>query len=167
METHHETKIDVGICHDEYGLYVWLDVGEEHGRVRFEDIGEAAAFRDKLRELLVGGEGLIRRGSVRPPAPPQASCMAAKETTLTLIGQLRLRSGWKLSVLTDREGRFLLMSEGDEFLGRDGPQVWVITNEQTARYYARCFCIPEPELFVQHCPHFKYLGTPGEVFPGG
>jgi hypothetical protein len=81
METHHEARIDVGICHDEYGLYVWLDVGEEHGRVRFEDIGEAAAFRDKLRELLVGGEGLIRRGTgpaeqvedMRPACVPRVS----------------------------------------------------------------------------------------------
>ena len=89
------------------------------------------------------------------------------ETFLILLGQYR-DDNWQLSVLTDEAGRCLFIAEtAGEFLGRSGPQVWAISNKETARYYAGCFAIPEPELFIEHCPHFEFLGTPDEVFPGG
>ena len=91
-----------------------------------------------------------------------------REALLILLGQFRDGDGFQLSVVTDEDGRSLFIAETTgEFLGRGGPQVWAISDEQTARYFARCFAIPEPELFIEYCPHFEFLGTPAEVFPGG
>ncbi|MBX9582456.1 MAG: hypothetical protein K2X87_19300 [Gemmataceae bacterium] len=85
----------------------------------------------------------------------------------TLLGQCRVNANLTLSVLRENAGgRFLLFVDTTrDFLGTPGPQVFEVTDEQTARYFARCFGIPEPTLFVEHCPHMVRLGRFGEVFP--
>ncbi len=73
-----------------------------------------------------------------------------------------------MSVAQCEDGRFLCFIDiepSDDFVGIKGPQVWEITDEETARYFAHRFAIPAPEEFVQYCDEFEYLGKPDEVFP--